>query len=127
MSEANLHIKVAQYIRSTYPDIIFTSESSGVRLTIGQAVLLKKLRSDKAMPDLWLLEARKGFHGMLLELKKEGTIIYKKDGELRRDKHLKEQEEILKRLTDKGYFAKFCVGFDAAKSLIDFYLREANE
>ena len=121
-TETNLHIKIAYYIKHTYPDVIFTSESSGIKLSIGQAVMLKKMRSGRALPDLMLFEARKGFNGMFLEIKKEGTSIYKKNGEIKRDKHLKEQEEVLRRLTDKGFFAKFVVGYKNAVALIDYYL-----
>jgi len=121
-NETNLHIAIANYIKLQYPNVIFTSESSGIRLSIGQATQLKRMRSSAGLPDLWLLEPRKGYHACLLELKKEGTIIYKKNGELRKDKHLKEQEAILSRLQEKGYFAKFVVGFNDAKAVVDFYL-----
>ena len=80
------------------------------------------MRSSAGLPDLWLLEPRKGYHACLLELKREGTDIYKKNGDLRKNKHLSEQEEILHRLQEKGFFAKFVVGFDDAKAVVDFYL-----
>jgi|TARA_R110000851_G_scaffold149695_1_gene290335 hypothetical protein len=121
-TETNLHIKIAYYIKHKYPDVIFTSESSGIKLSIGQAVMLKKMRSGRALPDLMLFEARKGFNGMFLEIKREGTSIYKRNGEIKRDKHLKEQEEVLRRLTNKGFFAKFVVGYANAIALIDYYL-----
>jgi len=123
-TETNLHIKIAYYIRNKYPDTIFTSESSGIKLSIGQAVVLKKMRSGRALPDLMLFEARRGYNGMFLEIKREGTIIYKRSGELKKDQHLKEQEEVLSKLTEKGYFAKFVVGYDDAVALIDYYLKE---
>lgn len=121
-TETNLHIAIANYIKLQYPSVIFTSESSGIRLSIGQATQIKKMRSSAGLPDLWLLEPRKGYHSCLLELKREGTVIYKKNGDLRKDKHLAEQEDILHRLQEKGFFAKFVVGFDDAKAVVDFYL-----
>ena len=121
-NETNLHIAIAKYIKLQYPNVIFTSESSGIRLSIGQATQLKKMRSSAGLPDLWILEPRKGYHACLLELKREGTTIYKKNGDLRKDKHLEEQEEILHQLQEKGYFAKFVVGFEDAKEVVDFYL-----
>ena len=105
-TETNLHIAIANYIKLQYPSVIFTSESSGIRLSIGQATQIKKMRSSAGLPDLWLLEPRKGYHACLLELKREGTDI----------------EEILHRLQEKGFFAKFVVGFDDAKAVVDFYL-----
>ena len=41
---------------------------------------------------------------------------------MRKDKHLQEQENILHRLKQKGYFAEFVVGFDQAKAIIDYYM-----
>jgi hypothetical protein len=64
---------------------------------------------------------------MFLEIKKEGISIYKRNGEIKRDKHLKEQEEVLSRLTEKGYFAKFVVGYESAISLIDYYLENKKQ
>lgn len=126
-TETNLHIRIAYYIRHNYPDVIFTSESSGIKLTIGQAVLQKKMRSGRALPDLMVFEPRRGYNGMFLEIKKDGVNIYKKNGEIKRDKHLQEQEEVLARLTEKGYFAKFVVGYDNAIALIDYYLENKKQ
>jgi|TARA_R110002020_G_scaffold474816_1_gene707601 hypothetical protein len=122
MKETNLHIRICHYIKHQYPNVLFTSESSGLRVSIQQAKLLKKLRSCAGLPDLWILEPRKNYYGMFLELKKEGTTIYKKNGDIRADKHLQEQEEILHQLQQKGYFANFSVGYDETKSIIDYYL-----
>lgn len=122
VKENDLHIAICEYLRSKYPTIIFTSENSGLRVFWKQAKMLKKTRSCAGLPDIWILEPRKSYHACLLELKKEGTTIYKKDGEIRKDKHLNEQENILHRLKQKGFFAEFVVGFDHAKAVIDYYL-----
>lgn len=124
-TEQNLQVAISQYIKLQYPDVIFTSESSGIRLSVGQAVMIKKCRNpSKALPDLWILEAKKGYHACLIELKREGTKIYKRNGDLLRDKHLAEQEEVQHRLKNKGYFCEFAVGFDEAKSIVDYYLKD---
>ena len=94
-SETNLHIRIAYYIKHNYPDVIFTSESSGIKLSIGQAVVLKKMRSGRALPDLMLFEARRGYNGMFLEIKKEGISIYKRNGEIKRDKHLRARRSFI--------------------------------
>ncbi|WP_156424553.1 hypothetical protein [Arthrobacter sp. EpRS71] len=57
-----------------------------------------------------------------MELKREGTVIYKQDGTLRKDEHLEEQAIMLQRLRDRGYKAEFAVGFQEARKLIDEYL-----
>jgi hypothetical protein len=86
-------------------------------------VKAKKMRSGRAMPDLFIAEPRGDMHGLFLELKKEGTNIYKRDGVTFVSDHIKEQHELLAKLNDKGYGASFAVGFDHSKKLIDGYLK----
>jgi hypothetical protein len=120
--EETLHIAICNYIKIQHPRVLFTSESSGIRVSIYQAKKLKSMRSCAGLPDIMIFEPRKNYYGMFLEVKREGTIIYKKDGDMRADEHLKEQEEILHRLKQRGYFAEFVVGFEQAKAIIDYYL-----
>jgi len=120
--EETLHIAICNYIKIQHPRVLFTSESSGIRVSIYQAKKLKSMRSCAGLPDIMIFEPRKNYYGMFLEVKREGTIIYKKDGDMRADDHLKEQEEILHRLKQRGYFAEFVVGFEQAKAMIDYYL-----
>lgn len=126
--EESIQLAVSSYLRLQYPEIIFTSESSGLKLPIGQAVKAKKLRSSKGLPDLIILHPRKvsGYHfaGLCLELKVKSP--YLKDGRtLKNDDHLQEQYEVLKRLASLGYMAVFVTGFDEAKKIIDNYLTKA--
>ena len=121
VTEEQTHIKICQYIKKFYPNILFTSESSGIRCSIIQAKKLKAMRSCSGLPDIIILEPRKSYYGLFLEVKKEGTKVFKEDGGLRSDRHLEHQEEILHQLKQKGYFAEFVVGFDEAKSIIDYY------
>jgi hypothetical protein len=119
--EESLQIAVSNYLRLQYPGVIFTSESSGIRLTIGQAIKAKKQRSNCKLPDMIILEPKGDFKGLCLELKKEGEKVFQKNGEPYSG-HIKEQYETLKRLSDKGYFAGFVCGFDHAKKIIDTYM-----
>lgn len=118
-SEASIHLQVCQYLRTQYPNVIFTSESSGIRLTMGQAVKAKKLRSGNKLPDLWILEQRGGYGGLFLELKKEP--IYKRDGTYKTP-HIAEQAQVITQLQYKGYSATFAIGFEEAKKEIDMYM-----
>ena len=122
-AEENLQIAVCNYLRLQYPDVIFTSESSGVRLTMGQAVKAKKMRSGDKLPDLWILEPRNGYHGLMIELKSEWP--FKKNGDAKTE-HVAKQMETIRRLVAKGYSAYLVTGFDAAKAIIDCYFIEAN-
>lgn len=150
-SEADLQIQVADYLRLQYPDVMFHSDfGSGIKLTPGQAVKQKRQNGGRrAWPDMVIAESRclrcmfchnditipcirpnfiedecdgvNRYHGLYLELKKEGTRMKKKNGDWVND-HIAEQAEILERLRQRGYCAEFAVGFDEAKKMIDEYL-----
>lgn len=121
--EESFHISLCMWLKLQYPHVIFFSESSGIRLTMGQAVKLKKLRSlSKGLPDLFIAEPRGIYHGLFIELKAAGVKCYKRDGSPIND-HFKEQKETLDKLKAKGYMATFGVGFDETKKIIDNYLK----
>ena len=131
--EEVLHKQVAAYIKLQYPDVIFFSESSGLRLkSWGQHNLLKAIRSDGKLPDIFIAFPVEGYNeknvavrfcGFFLELKTEGTIVYRNDGEVTANKHIRAQMETLKRLYEIGYAATFGVGYDNSTKLIDDYMK----
>lgn len=121
MSEYNEHRAVCQYLKLQYPKVIFLSDGSGVRVTPGIANQIKNLKSGRGIPDLIILEPRGGYHGLCIEMKAKDSTVFKKDGSLRKDKHLEEQWEVLKRLLNKGYYATFAIGRDDAMAIIDDY------
>ena len=139
--EENVQMKVCEYLKDEYPDVIFTCDlSSGMKLPIHIAAKNKEMRSSRALPDLTIYELSKEYSsptkgpnpvryiktysGLVIEIKSEDTIIYKKDGTIRKNEHLEEQNEILRRLTEKGYKAVFGIGFEACKKIIDDYLKK---
>jgi hypothetical protein len=143
-SEADLQVQVADYLRLQYPSVMFHSDfGSGIKLTMGQAIKQKRQNGGRrAWPDMFIAEpkevARTEFEdkekritlsfghsrfGLFIELKRPGTRIFKKDGTLVADPHIREQFDILEQLRRKGYMAKFACGFDEAKRIIDEYLR----
>lgn len=123
-AEEGVQAAVAQYLRVCYPDAIFNSDLSGIRLTMNQAVKCKLLRSSKSFPDMIIYEPRRGYHGLFLELKKLGEKVRKKDGTLVADIHIREQAEMIENLKKRGYYATFAVGFVEAKDIIDWYFGE---
>lgn len=132
-SEAVLHQQVVNYLKLQYPNVLFRTDfAAGIKMTPGQAVKHKKLQAGRAWPDLFIAEpAYKTFKydwcGLFIELKKEGTKIYRRDGELVANEHIREQAEVLDRLQQLGYKAEFACGFEEAKQIIDEYLGGTNE
>jgi hypothetical protein len=122
MKEKILHRQICEYIRNQYPKILFNTDLSGIKLTMGQAKQIKNLRSNKGFPDLVIYEPKGGFAGLFLELK--ASSPYKKDGQLYKDEHLKNQHRVINILLGKGYLACFVWTFDFAKQVIDDYMNE---
>lgn len=94
---------------------------SGIRLTIGQATQAKSLRSNQGFPDIVIYEPRGIYHGLFIELKREGERIFKKDN-TPATPHIAEQCDCMNKLEERGYCPRFAIGFDEAKVQIDFYL-----
>jgi hypothetical protein len=136
-SEENLQIQVADYLRLQYPNILFHSDyGSGIKLTIGQATIQKRQNGGRrAWLDMFIAHpvskvvgqkspagySARIFHGLFIELKKEGTRLKKKDGSWASE-HIAEQAETIEQLRKEGYKAEFAVGFEQAKQIIDEYL-----
>lgn len=141
MTELELQAQVADYIRLQYPTVIFHSDfGSGIKLTMGQAIKQKRLNGGRrSWPDMFIAEvstselydkhddsiydSQRYCHGLFIELKREGTRIFKKDGKLVADEHIREQFDMLHDLRARGYAAEFACGFDEAKKLIDDYMK----
>lgn len=120
--EESIHIQLCAYVRAKYPNAIFTSESSGIRLTMGQAVKAKKLRSSSKLPDFWLAEPRGIFCGLFLELKRSKDDIFRKDGSYKQEAHIQGQLAVINRLIEKGYCASFAGGLSYAILQVDYYM-----
>lgn len=139
MKESDLQVMVADYLRMQYPDVLFHSDfGSGVKLTVGQAMKQKRQNGGRrAWPDMFIAEPKLIKHapegilgimpceevcsGLFLELKKDGTRLRKKNGEWASE-HIAEQADVLERLRIRGYDARFAIGFEESKRIIDAYL-----
>lgn len=120
-TEDSLHLSVANYLKLQYPNVIFNSDMAGVKLTIFQAQKSAQLRSSKGFPDIAIYEARGGYCGLFIELKRQGTEVFTAKGKPS-SKHIEKQLELIVKLRERGYCAEFCCGFEQSKSTIDWYL-----
>lgn len=137
-AEDHIVKQISEYLNSQYPKLIWHFDlSSGGCMTIGMAKRNSLINKCKGYPDLFIAKSKTvitseelpfdtefTYFGLFLELKTEGTTIYKKDGTLRKDQHLEEQNLMLYRLERYGYMARFACGFFEAKKIIDSYLND---
>ena len=121
LTEAQVQMAIVQYLRERYPQVLFKCDTSAIKLTLGQAVKMKRLGNTRAWPDLHIVEPRKKFYGCFLELKKDGERIARENGNWV-SPHVAEQASMLENLTLRGYYAEFAAGFLEAKKAIDWYL-----
>lgn len=117
-----LQSQICDYLRQQYPEINFLSDTIGsIRLTGAQAGRNAKIQKKGFKPpDLIIFEPRKGYNGLLIELKV--NTPYKLDGKLKKDEHLEAQAKSIAELKAKNYYATFSWGFDRTQKLIDWYL-----
>lgn len=120
--EERLQSSIGRYLRAQYPHVIFTSESSGIRVPMGVAIQMKAQRSNHKQLDLIILESKGCYHGLIIELKKDRKEIYLKNGEFSKKTHVQEQLKSINMFNSKGYYACFCCGFDEAKDVVDKYM-----
>lgn len=145
MTEHDIYLQIAQYLRLRYPSVIYRFDlAADLKLSIGQARKHKRLQHYRGYPDLFIAEPKvlteyielkdvkpggltlvngHGYYsGLFLEIKKPGTRIFTKKGLLVADEHIREQFDMLERLRQSGYRAEFAIGYDEAVKIIDEYL-----
>ena len=146
MTEHDIYVQIADYLRYQYPSVIYRFDlAADLKLSIGQARKHKHLQHYRGYPDLFiaepktvathrdmcvglrLLDRQLQYSGLFLEIKKPGTRIYTKKGLLVSDEHIREQFDMLESLRRRGYMAEFACGFEEAKKIIDEYLSDGRE
>lgn len=120
--EYNLQKSLCSYLRWKYRDVFFLSDTvASIALSIPQQVRNKAIQNpDFHCPDLLILEPKKGFCALFLELKIKTP--FKSDGSLLKNEHLAKQYDTLVKLNDKGYKAMFVWSYDMGVNIIDEYL-----
>jgi hypothetical protein len=135
--EESIQIRVSSYIKKNYPQAILIGDfAAGLDLTDGQRIKMMKMRSEDGQPDISFDYPSRGYHGLRIELKKDGTVIYKREGSLRKQgysrrlkngmikkgDHLAEQVATLNKYNKLGYLGRFAIGYESAIRLIDWYM-----
>ena len=124
--ELSIQQRVSTYLRRNYPHIDFHSDyGAGLHLTQYQAKVNKSLQSGRGWPDMFIACPSRGYHGLFLELKKNGVAIYvtrgPNKGKLVANEQIQIEAAVLTRLNKLGYYARFSVGYEKAVQLIDWY------
>ena len=113
ISEDRLQSEVIKYIRYAYPKVRYCASLGGIRTTYKQAVKAKNTGYVKGFPDLFIYEARGGYHGLAIEIK---TI---------KGRATKEHKEWIEALNERGYKAEVVKGLPEILNCIDAYLKRS--
>lgn len=118
-------VRFVQWFKLQYKNVILNGSLGGLKLPIGQAVKAKRMGSLRAFPDLFIAKPTKQYAGLFIELKKTGERLTKEDGTYASE-HIKEQADMLNRLSAIGYKAVFAIGYDEAVRITKAYLGQSN-
>lgn len=146
-SEQQMQIDLCDWIRLTLPGVHFRSDTaSGAFSSKYEKNIHNRQQSSSSEPDLTILAARRGYHGLVLELKAEGVSLkMKRDGRTIRvykdakgriigrdykvrkkgdwaSLHIENQYKCMIDYKDNwSYCASFAVGIEEAKKIISWY------
>lgn len=124
--EQKLQTYISDYLKDKYPFADFVCDvAAGMRLSIFMAVLVKRWRSRRGLPDVYIFEPRGQWAMLMLELKADDASLHNKDGSIRKDKHLEEQAAIHRYMCNKGYLCMFTKGREHTKAVVDWYMSGA--
>lgn len=111
-SEAQEQRAVIEYCRWKYPNVLIFHIPNGGSRDAREAHNLKLQGVVAGIPDLCIPVPSGKYHGMYIEMKREGKGARVSD----------RQKEVIAYLRSQGYFAKVCYGASDAIRAIDAYL-----
>lgn len=109
MTEHEIQSKLVQLISEQYPELLFCATVGGARMSISEAKKIKRQGYRKGIPDLIFYEARKGYYGLCIEIKKKGG------------QPSPHQRAWIADLQRRGYQALICKGLDACVEAFESY------
>jgi hypothetical protein len=109
---------LVQWFRLKFPDKLIVASANGGSRNAKEAVNLKREGVLAGAPDLVIYCARRGYHGLFIELKDPGS------SERAKGRLSTVQGNMLNRLNAEGYYAVCCWGWLQAKEVINWYLGE---
>ena len=112
-TEHEIQVACVNYFRLRYPKgLIYAIPNGGQR----NVIVASKLKAEgvlSGVPDLHIPIAKKGFHGLYVELKngKAGKVS-------------DNQKTIMEKLQSEGYQCEVCRSFDEFRNVVDNYFNQ---
>lgn len=115
-SEHHEQALVVAHLRAFHPEVLAYAVPNGARRTRWERAQAKAEGMEPGVPDLVVDEARGGYFGLRIEMKRPAS-----PGR-RAGRESAAQKRVRLRLEDAGYRAVVCVGADAALRELETYL-----
>lgn len=109
--ESELQRACVRWFRMQYPQYLLFHVPNGGKRNAREAARFKAEGVVPGIPDLFLAEARHGFHGLFIEMKAG------------KNRPTPEQADAMQMLSASGYLCAVCYTFEAFKELIDNYMK----
>jgi hypothetical protein len=114
-----------KWLKMQYPQVRFRSDIQSAGKLSPQMQNIKSIIDPfRGWPDVTIYHKRGNYCGLMIELKRENSGLYLKDGSLSNDKHVQEQNEVHEFLRHNGWYVVFAEGMADAKVKFEEYLME---
>ena len=112
LNEHSMQVKVVQYVRTFYPEVLILSVPNGAGTTARNRLALYAEGLLPGVPDLFIPEARQGFHGLWIEMKTQEGV------------ESVAQKRIRNHLEDNNYLCYVARSEITAINIIEAYLKQ---
>lgn len=96
----------------------FTNRAIAIRVE----AKAKSLGKSKGVPDIFVEEPNRYYHGLRIELKRARKLLKSGKTTVSHTKISDEQEKWIRELNERGYFATVCYGAEEAIEIIEEYM-----
>jgi hypothetical protein len=112
-----------KWLKMQYPQVRFRSDiQSAGKLSPAMQNIKSIIDPFRGFPDITIYLKRGEFCGLMIEMKRENSGLYLKDGSLSNSKHVQEQGKMHEFLRDNAWKVEFAEGMDGAIDLFENYL-----
>lgn len=117
-------IAFCKWLKLQYPNIRFRSDiQSAGKLSPSMQNIKSIIDPFRGWPDITIYLKNRNFCGLMIELKRENSGLYLKDGTLSTGKHVQEQNEVHDFLRANGWQVVFAEGMADAQLKFKEYLK----
>lgn len=116
---------LVKWFELKYKDELIVASANGGSRNAREGANLKRTGVRAGVPDLQIFAARRGYNGLLIEMKAPKSLTSTKIKY--RGRITVKQEEVIRKLNEKNYLAVVAWGWLEGKQFIDWYFSDETE